>query len=111
MKKFKIMLLILSLGITNALAAGENETKNEIPNSLSAEVSKLMKQHYLPLEDELLVEVKFRINEYREIVVLSVNCDKPEVRQYISLSLNNKTPQTKSYEIGKLYTIPVRLTR
>lgn len=109
MKKLKILLLILSLGFTNVLLAGGIETKNEHPTALSSEISKFMKQHFIPLEEELLVEVKFKINEYREIVVLSVNCEKSEVREFISLSLNNKTPQIKSYEIGKLYTVPVRL--
>ena len=109
MKKIKIMLLILTLGLSNVLLAGGIETKPGTSNTLSEEISRFMKQHFIPLEEDLRVEVKFRINEYREIVVLSVDCGKPEVREFISLALNNKTPKTNSYEIGKLYILPVRL--
>ncbi len=110
MKKFKILFLVLSLGISNFLPAGELENRPETSTTLSAEISKFMKRHYFPLEEDLVVEVKFRINEYREIVVLSVISDNPEVRGFIASSLNNKIPDSKSFQTGKLYSMPVRLT-
>lgn len=109
MKKIKIMLLVLSLGLSNTLLAGEMEKKSEDPAALSEEIARFMKRHYISLEEEMVVTVKFTFNEYQEIVVLSVGCDNPEVRQFISTSLNNKKPGNTSFQIGKVYKLPVRL--
>lgn len=109
MKKIKIMLLIFLMGISNALVAGVSEPKLENSTALNAEISRLMKQHFLFLEEEMMVDVKFTINGYGEIVVLSVKCEKPEVRTFIFQTLSNKKLKTNTYEEDKLYTVPVRL--
>lgn len=109
MKKIKIVLLVLIMGFSNALVAGEPEAKFENVSALNAEISKLMKQHFLFLEEEMKVDVKFTVNGYGEIVVLSVNCDKPEVRTFIFQTLSNKKLKRNCYEEDKLYIVPVRL--
>lgn len=97
------------MSISNALVAGGTETKIENPTGLSAEIFRFMKKHTILLEEELVVDVKFKINEYKEIVVLSVECDKAEVRNFIFKALSNKKLDINSYEAAKLYNVPVRL--
>ena len=109
MKKIKIMLIILTMGLSNGLLAGEMEKKSEDPTTLSEEIARFMKRHYIFLDEEMVVDVKFTLNDYQEIVVLSVGCDNPQIRHFISTSLNNRKPGNHNFESGKVYLLPVRL--
>ncbi|MCF7568206.1 hypothetical protein L3X37_07495 [Sabulilitoribacter arenilitoris] len=107
MKKIKSLLLVLAISISSVLSASTNK---ELPKSSSVakEVAKLLKNPNLDLKEEVLVFVKFALNDNHEMVVLSVDSDNRQIDSFIKNKLNYVKLKAKSNTDKKMFVIPIR---
>ena len=106
MKTLKTTLVALSLlFVTSAFA--NNITIANSPEKASIEISALLNNpDFLVLENES-VAVELVLNKNKEVVVISVDSNTPEIYTFISDRLNRKVLKTE-LEQGKVYTLTVK---
>ena len=106
MKILKTALLALSLLFVTSAFANKIETTNS-PEKASIEISTLLHNpDFLVIEDQT-VAIELVLNKNKEVVVMSVDCDRPEIYTFISDRLNRKVLETE-LEQGKVYTLTVK---
>lgn len=106
MKTLKTTLVALSLIFVTSAFANNHEITNS-PEKASIEISALLNNpDFLVLEDQT-VTVELVLNKNKEVVVISVDSNTPEIHTFISDRLNRKILKTE-LEQGKVYTLPVK---
>lgn len=105
MRKISLVLIAaMLLSSTNILA--KNGT-NDPGKSLSTQIAKLLSNN--TFTDDQSAEVRFTLNNERQIVVLSVATKNIIFEGFVKASLNYRTVDLDDYREGKVYTVPVRV--
>jgi hypothetical protein len=110
MKSIKLVLVVLSLLLSNIAFASTNPTEDKLKMTVVAkEIAKLLENPSFALDRNASVTVKFTVNKNNEIVVLSVESENNEdtIEEYIKTRLNYKrlTNNIKS----EVYTLPIKM--
>jgi hypothetical protein len=110
MKTIKTLLLVVALTFSSVLVASTNvEDKRTESDVITSEIGKLLKSPSFDVKEEFVTNVTFTVNNYNEMVVLSVNSNNLRVASYIKSRLNyKKIPLDQVNKI--IYTVPVRIT-
>ena len=109
MRTLKTLALLVTLTFSSVLLASTNP-KSENPTTLNEEIGKLLNKPQFNIEEDIEVFVKITFNKHDEIVVLSIETDNEELKDYITNRLNyNKITATLDSKI-KYYIVPIRLT-
>lgn len=78
--------------------------------SLSEQISEILRDNYFSdNEIDATAQVRFTVNNQREIVVLSVDTDNVQLEAFVKHRLNYKKVQADDLEEGKLFTVAVRV--
>ncbi len=102
--KLLVLSLFLFLGTSALFANDTGKTPNE---KISVEITDLLKNSDISIDEETKALVSFVVNENNEIVVLNVSSNNYLVKQYIKTRLNYKKLITKA-KAGEKYYVPVR---
>jgi hypothetical protein len=117
MRTLKTLLLAIAITTSSVLsAATDKNPKSTTPtkelkasNPMAKEVMHHLKKPRFTLEEDVLVYVKFALNDENEIVVLSVDSEDWEIDNYIKKRLNYKKIKAESKSGLKKFIIPVRI--
>jgi len=108
MKKLNVLLLAVAFTVSSVLSASTTPTKADRPaNPLSEQISDLLKDPIFEIEDEVMAEVTFMVNDQQEIVVLTVGTENTTVESFIKNRLNYQ--KVENAQMGTAYEIPVRI--
>lgn len=106
MRKLRLITLIAILGTTGLFASEKIEMNNnsEIRNQL---VSLLDKAKFETVED-FTIEFTFTFNSQGEIVVLSLNSVRSDVKEFVREHINYKKIENPGLK-DMIYTMPVKV--
>lgn len=103
MKTLKTVFVALSILITSSAFA----TTSETPDAITKEISELLDHPSFLVTQERSVNVEFVLNKDNEVIVVSIDCENADVRNFINERLNRKVLENKLQQ-GKVYTLPVK---
>jgi len=110
MKTIKTLFLMVAITFSTVLFAG-NAPKTEDPSSLTKEISELLKNARFEVEQDVEAIVTITFNKYDEIVVLSVETENAEFKNFIKDRLNYSKVSAALINESEHYIVPVRLTK
>ncbi len=113
MKKFRVLILVIAVALSNSIFAGTNpKTNGEIEKPIIAkEISDLLKNPSFEVKQEVMVITTVTLNKNNEIVVLSVDTENETMSSYIKSRLNYKALSKNSTSgLNQIFTIPVKFT-
>lgn len=105
MKNLKLLLLVFALG-TTTLFASDNPVKEN--NEIREQIVNLLDKGKFEAEEDFEVEFTFTFNSNGEIIVLNVNSNKENVKDYIRKHVNSKKIQNPGLK-NEIYTIPLKI--
>ncbi len=111
MKKFNLLALALVISTASLFAANVENPSDDAPaKSIRADIVKMLATPDFSLDDDQTVNVTFTFNTEGKLIVLKIDSNNRDVRNYIAKNLNQKkfdNPGT----INKIYTVPLRMTK
>jgi len=114
MRKFSLVLVAAMLLTTGGIFANDSkiDSKKADPDkTISTQIAELLDDNSFVLgEDDLTANVKFMLNDQKEIVVLSVDTEDKALEGFVKSRLNYKRVESKDCKKGETYTVPVRIT-
>jgi len=103
-------LLFVALLFLSTLSLKANDTNPSGKNQeLRTEVANYLKEANLTNEVAQSITINFLVNANHELVVISTSNEVME--SAIRNSLNYKTIKTSDFEVNKIYTLPVKITK
>lgn len=108
MKKLQVLLIAFTLlvGTGTSLAFGPSSVPASPETSL--EISELLKNPKFTIEDDCRATVEFVMNKHGEMVILTVEAENDVFEEFLRNRLNYQLLETR-LEIGKTYTVPIKL--
>lgn len=103
MRKLVFILAAIFFGFSSFTNNGSTPDK-----ALLKQIYPMLSDLPLEIEEEMLVEVKLKINHEKQIEILSVKAEDPFVRKLIKKRLNNKTLSIPGLAEGS-YVLPIRI--
>ncbi len=110
MKTIKTLLLMVAITFSSVLFAA-TAPKTEAPSSLNEEIAKLLKNPQFEVEQDVQAIATITINKNNEIVVLSVDTENDEFKNFITNRLNYNKVSSSLVSESEHYIVPVRLTK
>ena len=107
MKTIKTLLLMVAITFSTVLFAGTTP-KTEDSSSLTKEISELLKNAMFEGEQDVEAIVTITFNKYNEIVVLSVETENAEFKNFIKNRLNYNKVSASLVNESEHYIVPVR---
>ena len=101
---------MVAITFSTVLFAG-NAPKTEDSSSLTKEISVLLKNARFEVEQDVEAIVTITFNKYDEIVVLSVETENAEFKNFIKDRLNYSKVSAALINESEHYIVPVRLTK
>lgn len=110
MRKFSLFLVAVCLLVSGSLIANDKTKKK--PQKVSDQITVLLEDNQFVVAEnqDITAKVKFMINEHGEIVVLSVATDNARLESFVKGRLNYQKIESDDFKVGRLYTLPVRIT-
>ncbi len=111
MKNVKLFILALGLFTLNLSAANLHPIKPT--DNLRVEMVNLIGSNFMDemIDDQYEADVLFTVNAKRELIVLSVESDNPELETYLKNKLNYKKVNHKPSKHGEIYLLPVKMVK
>ena len=110
MRKLSVVLVAAMLLTAGNIFANDSKRDKNPSKTLSAQISQLLKtNNFNDTYDGAYAQVLFTLNNDKEIVVLSVDTDKNELKSFIIAKLNYKEVILDNFQVGKNYTVSVRI--
>ncbi|WP_273566259.1 hypothetical protein [Maribacter halichondriae] len=113
MRKFSLALVAAMLLITSGVFANDSkiDSKKADPNkTISSQIAELLDDNPFVLTHDLTANIKFMLNDQKEIVVLSVDTEDEVLEGFLKSRLNYTKVESKDCKEGETYTVPVRIT-
>ncbi|MDT0650858.1 hypothetical protein [Autumnicola edwardsiae] len=108
MKRINVLMLMFVFCIGSVLTVNA-KTVIEDPNAVKVEIQELLKDHNLELEEDVVTNVLFTVNNDRELVVLFIDCKNENVKAYIRSRLNYKKIEGSMDTEFDKFVMPVRI--
>lgn len=103
-------LLFVALLFLSTLSLKANDINPTGSNQeLRTEVGNYLKEANLNSEETLSISINFLVNANHEVVVISTS--NINIENAVRNSLNYKTIKTSNFEVNKIYTLPVKITK
>lgn len=100
--------MLLSSG---SLLANDVDSVNP-SKKLSVQIAQMLSDNSFTIDKvDMTAQVRFTLNNEKEIVVLSVDTPDSLLEGFVKAKLNYKKVDLEKYIEGKVYTIPVRIVR
>ncbi|MUH36676.1 hypothetical protein D9O36_12555 [Zobellia amurskyensis] len=107
----KISLVLVAAMLLSISSAFANEGDSENPSKrLAVQISELLRDNSFSAKHlDMTAQVKFMLNEKREIVILAINADNEVLESFVNEKLNYQKVNVEEYKEGRTYTMPVRI--
>ena len=114
MRKISVVLVaVMLLSVGNVFANNELPIKKKPVVSLANQIKVLIKD--CPVNStsyaDLTALVRLTLNDKKEIVVLTVKTEDKSLAYFIKNKLNYKKVNVENYRKGKIFIVPVRITK
>lgn len=110
MRKFSLVLVAAMLLSVGGIFAN-NPKKANPEKTLSTQIAELLDNNpFIVADHDLTAQVKFMLNNKKEIIVISVDTDNELLEGFVKSRLNYKKVDSKDCKRGETYTVPVRIT-
>ncbi|GAB7258011.1 hypothetical protein [Polaribacter sp. OB-PA-B3] len=110
MKKFAIVFLVAVMTSVSTFSNNDDSVK-EIDLKLRKKIIELLGNYKGSLDTNLKTTVDFIINKKGEIIVVSVDSNKPNVALFIKNKLNYQIASVENLQILKTYRVPVKFLK
>lgn len=107
MKTLKTVFVAFSILIASSAFATSSTIPSGTPETVTKEMSALLDHPSFLVTQEHTVAVEFVLNKDNEVVVLSVDSNDANVRNFINVRLNRTVLDSK-LEQGKVFILPVK---
>lgn len=106
MKKFVVLVFVTLMNVS-VFAINENPVKEEI----RTKIVKLLGKIDFTIEKDVNTNIDFLVNKKGEIVILDIECARPEICAYIKSKLNYKKVKNNIEETLRMYRMPLKIVR
>ena len=107
MKAIKTLVLVTLFTLSSQISVYASNTSDEL-KSASQQIEKLLKFSDTIIYDEVVVNIKFKVNENDKIVVISDDSDNYDISKFIQTSLNYKELSIVKESNYKFYSVPIK---
>ena len=108
MNTVKTILLATLITFSSQVSATTSTPPADDLKSVSQQIQTFLNNSELHINDELIVNVKFKLDENNKIIVISNDSDDFEISKYIRTSLNLKELSIDEDSSHKTYYVPVK---
>ncbi|RXP61909.1 hypothetical protein EC396_03625 [Lutibacter sp. HS1-25] len=109
MKNLKVLLFAVALVATTSLFA--TPVVPDIPAKLiGVQVTDLFSEPDFKLDQETVVDITFTFSSEGDIIILNIDSNDREIRNYIAKTMNHKMIQTPG-EANRVFTLPLRINK
>ncbi|MDT0686148.1 hypothetical protein [Autumnicola psychrophila] len=108
MKRINFLMLMFIFCVGSVLSVNAKIT-TEDPSAVKNEIEKLLKDHDLKLEEDVVTNVLLTLNDDKELVVLLIECENKDVRAYIKSRLNYRKIKSSMESKFENFVMPVRI--
>ncbi|MDT0688390.1 hypothetical protein RM549_01235 [Salegentibacter sp. F188] len=108
MKRINVLMLMFMICIGSVLPVNAKTTLED-PSHVKLEIEKLLKNHNLDLEEDIVANVLFTINDDKELVVLIIDSEDEKVKDFIKHRLNYKKIKSSMNSDFDNVVMPVRI--
>jgi hypothetical protein len=106
MKNLKLLCVASLLVLSNSVFAA-NSSKGKTP--LTTEISRMLEDSKLIIDEEFTVTVFFTVTEDRRIELRTIQSPNEEVNEFLKKRLENRKLYGDSWFTEKIYELPVKV--
>lgn len=107
MNTIKTLILATLITFSSQVSANTDRPSNEL-DLVSQQVEKLLTGSEVTIYKDIVVMIKFKLDENDKITILSNDSNDYHISEYIKSKLNNKKLSIKKTSSYKFYSIPVK---
>ena len=107
MKTIKTLVLVTLISFSSQVSAIAVIPWDDI-KPVSQQIEKFLNNSDLIIYDDLLVTVKFKLNQNKKIIIISNDSDNNEITKFIKTSLNLKELSIDKKSNKRFYSVPIR---
>ena len=107
MKTIKTLVLVALITFSSQISAYANNPSDDL-KSVSQQIEKLLKYSHNIIYDEVIVNIKFKVDKNNEIVVISDDSNNSDISKFIKTSLNLKEISLDKENNYRFYSVPIK---
>ena len=109
MKTIKTVVLVALITFSSQISAYANNPSDDL-KSVSQQIEKLLKGSDTVINNDVIVNIKFKLNKNNEIIVISDDSNNYEISEFIETHLNLKPLSVDKDSNYRFFSIPVKFT-
>ena len=107
MNTIKTLILALLITFSSQVSANTDHPVNEF-KSVSQQIVKLLKNSDTPIYNDIVVTIKFKLNNNNKIIAVSTNSKNYKISKFIKARLNLEQLSIDKTSKYRFYSIPVK---
>jgi hypothetical protein len=107
MKTIKTFVLVTLIAFSSQISAYANNPSDDL-KSVSQQIEKLLKYSNTIIYDEVIVNIKFKVDKNNKIVVISDDSNNYDISKFIKTSLNLKDISLDKESNYRFYSVPIK---
>ena len=107
MNTIKTLILAILITFSSQVSANTDRPSSEL-DLVSQQVEKLLKGSEVTIYKDIVVMIKFKLDENDKIIILSNDSNDYHISEYIKSKLNDKKLSIKKTNSYKYYSVPVK---
>jgi hypothetical protein len=107
MNTIKTLVLVTLITFSSQVSAFSTIPGDDI-KTISQQIEKFLNNSEMNIYDEIIVTIKFKLNEDNKIILISNDSDHYEITKFIKTSLNLKELSIDKKSDKSFYSVPIR---
>jgi len=107
MNTIKTLVLVTLITFSSQVSAFTIIPGDDI-KTISQQIEKFLNNSELIIYDDIIVTIKFKLNENNEIIIISNDSDNYEITKFIKSNLNLKELSIVNKTNKRFYSVPIR---
>ncbi len=107
MNTIKTLVLVTLITFSSQVSAFTTMPVDDI-KTISQQIEKFLNNSEMVIYDDIIVTVKFKLNENNEILIISDDSGNYEITKFIKTSLNLKELSIDKKSNKSFYSVPIR---
>ena len=107
MNTIKTLLLAILISFSTQVSANTDRPSSEL-DLVSHQVEKLLSGSEIAIYNDIIIMIKFKLDENDKIIILSNDSKDYHISEYIKSKLNDKKLSIEKTNKYKFYSIPIK---
>ena len=107
MNTIKTLVLVTLITFSSQVSAFTIIPGDDI-KTISQQIEKFLNNSEMIIYDDIIVTIKFKLNENNEIIIISNDSDNYEITKFIKSNLNLKELSIDKKSNKSFYSVPIR---